>query len=158
MAKLYELIREIEDFEFQIDEETGEILNFEELEALELEKDTKVENICLWIKNLQSDAEAYKKEEEVFRNKRQVAEKKADKLKGYIEYILAGNKFKTSKVTVSYRSSKQVRIESVDHVPAEYLRIKQTVEPNKTAIKKAIESGTEVKGCSLVERQNMSIK
>ena len=158
MATLYSLVREIEDFELQIDEETGEILNFEELEALELERDTKIENICLWIKNLRSDAEAYKKEEESFKKKRQAAEKLAERLTSRIEYMLGGSKFKTNRVVVSYRSSKSVKVDSVDHIPAEYLRIKQTVEPDKAASKKAIESGTEIKGCSLVERQNMSIK
>lgn len=158
MAKLYELIREIEDFELQIDEETGEILNIEELEALELEKDTKLENICLWIKNLQSDAEAYEKEENNFKKKKQIAKNKAERLKAYVQYILSGEKFKTNRITVSYRSSKQVEVKDIESIPAEYLRIKQTVEPNKTAIKEAIEKGAEIKGCSLVEKQNMSIK
>ena len=31
MAKLYEIMNEIENFDFEIDEETGEILNFDEL-------------------------------------------------------------------------------------------------------------------------------
>ena len=158
MAKLYELIRELEDFELQIDEETGEILNIEELEALELEKDTKLENICLWIKNLQSDAEAYEKEENNFKKKKQIAKNKAERLKAYVQYILSGEKFKTNRITVSYRSSKQVEVKDIESIPAEYLRIKQTVEPNKTAIKEAIEKGVEIKGCSLIEKQNMSIK
>ena len=158
MAKLYELIRELEDFELQIDEETGEILNIEELEALELEKDTKVENICLYIKNLLSDAAAYKAEKESFAQKEKAATKKAEGLKRYLQNMLAGENFKSSKVTVSYRKSKAIEVFDVKYVPAEYLTITQEVKPDKKAIKEAIENGLEVAGCSLVERQNMSIK
>ena len=158
MATLYELTKEIENFEFQIDEETGEILNFEELDALELERDAKVENICLYIKNLLSDAAAYKLEKQSFDQKEKAATRKAEGLKKYLQNMLAGEKFKSTKATVSYRNSKQVEVIDIDYVPAEYLRIKQTIEADKKAIKEAIESGIDVKGCNLVERQNMSIK
>ena len=158
MAKLYELVKEIEDFELEIDEETGEILNFAELEDLELERDTKIENLCLWRKNLLSDAEAYKKEEDIFKKKKKAAEKQAERLTEYIQYILAGEKFKTSKVTVSYRNSKQVDVEDIDKLPDEYLRVTQKVEADKVAIKKAIEEGVVIEGCCLVEKKNIQIK
>lgn len=158
MAKLYEIVQEIEDFEFEIDEETGEILNFADLDALELERDTKIENLCLWHKNLLSDAEAYKKEEDSFKKKKQSAEKKAESVKNYIQYILAGNKFKTTKVDVSYRTSNQVEVVDVNRVPAEYLKITQTIEPKKVEIKKAIKNGIEIDGCCLVEKKNLQIK
>lgn len=50
--KLYEIDKAIEDFEFQIDDATGEILNIDELDNLELNKHDKVENIALFIKNI----------------------------------------------------------------------------------------------------------
>lgn len=40
-----------------VDTETGEIINVEALNALKMQRDTKIENIALWIKNLLSDAE-----------------------------------------------------------------------------------------------------
>ena len=45
-----------------VDEETGEIFDVEKFEALELARDVKIENICLWIKNLKAEAEALKLE------------------------------------------------------------------------------------------------
>ena len=60
MARLYEIMQEIEGFEFEVDGETGEILNADALDLLEIERDTKIENICLWIKNLRADARAYR--------------------------------------------------------------------------------------------------
>lgn len=157
MATLYELVKEIEDFQFVIDEETGEILNFDELDALQLEKDTKVENICLLIKNLRSDAEAYKNEKNSFEQKRKQAENKADRLTAYVQYILAGDKFKSSKVNVSYRKSEKVICPDLLEVDVDYLRYKEP-ELDKKKIKDAIKAGVKVKGCYMEESLNIQIK
>ena len=157
MAKLYDLVREIEDFEFEVDEETGEILNAEDLDNLELEKNEKIEQLCLWIKNLKSDAAAYKAEKDSFAKKQKAAENKAESIKNYIAYILAGEKFKTDRITVSYRKSEQVECLDMSLVDDDYLRFKEP-ELDKTKIKKALKDGVKVGGCMLVERQNMQIK
>lgn len=157
MAKLYDLVREIEDFEFEIDEETGEILNANDLDNLELEKNEKIEQLCLWIKNLKSDASAYKAEKDSFAKKQKAAENKAESIKNYIAYILAGEKFKTDRVTVSYRRSEQVECPDMSLVDDDYLRFKEP-ELDKTKIKKALKEGVKVGGCMLVEKQNMQIK
>lgn len=157
MATLYELVKEIEDFQFEIDEETGEILNFDELDALQLEKNTKVENICLLIKNLRSDAEAYKNEKNSFEQKRKQAENKADRLTAYVQYILAGDKFKSSKVSVSYRKSEKIICPELLEVEPDYLRYKEP-ELDKKKIKDAIKAGVKVKGCYMEESLNIQIK
>ena len=157
MATLYELVKEIENFDLDIDEETGEILNMDELDSLQLENDAKVENICLWIKNLKSDAEAYRSEKKAFEQKIRAAENKAARLTAYVDYILAGDKFKSSKVSVSYRKSEQIECADLLDVDVDYLRYKEP-ELDKKKIKDAIKAGIEVKGCQLVERQNIQIK
>lgn len=157
MGKLYDLVREIEDFEFEIDEETGEILNANDLDNLELEKNEKIEQLCLWIKNLKSDAAAYKAEKDSFAKKQKAAENKAESIKNYIAYILAGEKFKTDRVTVSYRKSEQVECLDMSLVDDDYLRFEEP-ELNKTKIKKALKEGIKVGGCMLVEKQNMQIR
>ena len=157
MATLYEIVREIEDFQFEIDETTGEILNFDELDALQLEKDTKVENICLLIKNLRSDAEAYRNEKKAFDNKIRAAENKADRLTAYVQYILAGDKFKSSKVSVSYRKSEKIICPELLEVEPDYLRYKEP-ELDKKKIKDAIKAGVKVKGCYMEESLNIQIK
>ena len=157
MGRLYDLVREIEDFEFEIDEETGEILNANDLDNLELEKNEKIEQLCLWIKNLKSDAAAYKAEKDSFAKKQKAAENKAESIKNYIAYILAGEKFKTDRVTVSYRKSEQVECLDMSLVDDDYLRFEEP-ELNKTKIKKALKEGIKVGGCMLVEKQNMQIR
>ena len=157
MAKLYELIKEIDTFEFDIDEETGEILNAWDLETLKMDKDKKVENLCLWVKNLLSDAAAYKAEKDSFAAKEKAAKNKAESLKKYIQYALDGEKLKTDRVTVSYRKSESVDITDVNLLDSDLVKTQDPIA-DKTAIKKAIHGGRIVSGATLLEKQSMQIK
>ena len=85
------------------------------------------------------------------------AENKAARLTAYVDYILAGDKFKSSKVNVSYRKSEQIECADMLMVDPDYLRFKEP-ELDKKKIKDAIKAGIEVKGCQLVERQNVQIR
>ena len=58
--KLYEIDREIEAC---IDFDTGEILDSERLDALQMERAAKLEGVACWIKNLTADAKAFREEE-----------------------------------------------------------------------------------------------
>lgn len=51
-----------------VDAETGEIFDMDKFEELSLTRDAKVENICLWIKNLKAEAEALKAEKRCLRS------------------------------------------------------------------------------------------
>ena len=157
MATLYELTEQLANFELIIDEETGEILNAEELDALELERDTKIENIALWIKNLTSDAEAYKGEKDSFYAKEKAAKNKAERLKAYLESMLMGEKFKSTKVTISYRKSESLEIDPNVEIDTAYL-VYQDPKVDKMAIKAAIKAGATIEGAYLVEKQNMQIR
>lgn len=140
-----------------IDPETGEISDFEKFDALTMERETKLENVALWIKNLKAEAEALKAEKQAFAERQKAAENKAESLKRYLEYALAGEAFKTTKVAVSFRRSKSVEVENVYDLPTEYVRFAEPTA-DKAAIKKAIEAGQEVAGAHLVEGLSVSIK
>ena len=43
-----------------VDIETGEIIDTEQLDKLQMERDTKLENVACWIKELTAEAEAIK--------------------------------------------------------------------------------------------------
>lgn len=138
-----------------IDLETGEI-DEERLNALEMEKDQKLENVACWFKDLVAEGKAIKEEEQALKKRREASEKKADSLKRYLQYWLAGEKFKTGKVSISYRKSKSVAIAEGAVVPEDYRRIKW--EPDKTALKEALEAGEEFEGITLEENESMIIK
>ncbi len=154
MATLYE----IDEAMLQcIDLETGEIVDFEKLNQLQMERDEKIEKVALWYKNLLSDAEAFKVEKNNFADKEKSAKNKAESLKKYLDYALQGEKFKTTRVNVTYRKSQSVECEDINRVPKDYLRYKDP-ELDRTAVRQAFKEGTEVPGCSLMEKQNIQIK
>ena len=151
---------EIEDAILEcVDTETGDIVDIERLEALELERDTKISNIACWIKDLKAEAEAIKTEKQALDKRQRVAENKAEQLKNYLQGYLNGAKFKDSRCSISYRSSKSTVIDEdidLDILPEQLKIVK--VEPNKKAIKEALECGLDIEGCHLVEKSNIQIR
>ena len=155
---LYEIEQEIMSC---VDMETGEIVDCEKLDALTMERDKKIENIALWVKNLEADAKAYKEEKDNFAQKQKSAENKAKSLKEYLTRFLDGTAYKSTKVNVSFRTSKAVDVFDISALMTiddcdNYLKYKEP-EPDKTAIKNAIASGVNVPGCQIVENQNIQI-
>lgn len=150
---LYEINKAILDC---IDDETGEVKE-NELEALQMQRDQKIENVALWIKNLNSDVSALKAEKEAIEARCRGKENKLKSLKNYLKYALDGQKFETAKCAVSYTKSQAVDIVNMREIPQEYLRFKP-VEADKTAIRKALREGEEVAGARLVERVSVIIK
>lgn len=150
---------------FQIDEqilgcldlETGEIIDTEKLDQLQMARDTKIENIACWIKNLTADAEALKAQKQAFADRLKSAENKAESLKKYLASYLAGQKFSTDKVAVSFRKTSSVNVTDMNLIPDDYLKFAEPTA-DKTAIKKAIQDGIVVPGAEIAEGQSISIK
>lgn len=155
MASLYEIDQAILAC---VDLETGEIIDQEQLDNLMMERSDKIESVALWVKNLESDAVAYKAEKEAFAQREKQATDKAKRLKEWLARVCEGEKFSTSKCIVSFRSSEAVEILDANEIPDEYLRVKMTSEPDKVAIKDAIKAGMEIGGCQLVKKLSTSIK
>ena len=162
MASLYELNLKLATYEMEFDEETGEWLNENELDAIHMEREEKIENICLWVKNLRAEVSAIKAEEKALADRRKAKEKKADRLEEYVASNLGGKPFETSRVKVSYRKSESVNISNEDAVPERFLNIEVVRKPIKAEIKKYLKEceakGKEVPWANLEQKNNMSIK
>ena len=154
MASLWQIEEAIMDC---VDMETGEIIDIDRLDQLQMDRDTKIETIALYIKNLLSDAAGIKAEKDNLAQRQKVAENKANSLKKYLSGYLAGQKFSTSRVAISFRKSESVNIKDSTAIPNEYLKYKDP-EPDKTAIKSVLKSGKAVPGAELVQNQNIQIK
>ncbi len=154
MASLYDIDTRLYSL---LDEDTGEITDAEAFEKIQLERDKKIENIALWVKNLKADAEALKTEELAFAERHKAAKKKIDSLKHLLSDTLGGQSFKTARVSLSFRKSSEVQIDDIEELSDEYLRYKAP-EPDKTAIKAAINEGKKVAGAKLVSKINLQIK
>lgn len=156
---LYEINKNIYDC---IDHETGEIINDELLTKLEMLKKDKIENICLYIKNLTHENEAIKKEIDIFTERKKINENKINNLSKYLKNILNDENFKTSKVSVNFRKSKAVELDNefikIAQLRYPNLLIYKTPTPDKTKIKRFLEEGIDVEHARIVERNNMKIK
>ena len=146
-----------------VDGETGEIIDFERLEELGLQRDLKIENIALWFKNLRAEAEALKKEIDELTKRKKEAENKMEQLSAKLYEALDGNKFKTPKVSVSYRNSKAVEVDddfirfAMDNNLDDLLRY-ELPEPNKSAISEALKNGEVIPHAELIQRVSVVIR
>lgn len=141
-----------------IDEETGEIMDYEAYKNLHIDRDKKIENTALFIKNLKAEESAINAEVDNLQERASKIKRKHENLSKYLQTFLAGEKFKTSKVTISYRKSDPVDIVDIEAIPDMYMRTKTTRESDKVAIKQAIKAGNKIPGAMLLDKQNMSIK
>lgn len=158
MANLYEINSAILNFDYEVDEETGEILNIEELEKLEMERDTMIENLACWSKNIRSDGKAILEEGKNQINRGNKLLKKADSINAYLANILNGKAFSTTRCDISFRSSEAVDVINDAMIPDRYCRYKTLREPDKTLIKKALKSGEIIEGAVLKSKKNISVK
>lgn len=154
MATLYEIDAAILEC---IDFETGEIIDFERLEQLQIERDQKTENLALWCKNLLADAEAYKAEKNAFAEKERAARNKAESLKKYLADALQGEKYKSTRVSISFRNSESVVVDDVLNLPPRFIKFADP-EPDKIAIKQALKDGEQIDGARLEGKQSIIIK
>jgi Mor family transcriptional regulator len=138
------------------DSETGEILDEQRLNELLMERDQKIENIALYIKELSSEVDALKKESQNLLHRKSVKEHKIDSLKRYLSSYMDGQKFESPKAVVSYRKSNSVKIYNEDALPAEFWKC--TYDVDKAKIKEVIKGGAEVPGAEIVTNNNIQIK
>ena len=157
--KLYEIDEAILNC---IDTETGEIIDTDRLDQLQMERDAKLENVACWIKDLKAEAEALKAEKQALADRQKVAENKMESLKKWLAYVLDGQKFSTSKCVVSFRKTEAVEVttDGLNNLMKEHdeLLTYKAPEPNKTAIKQAIKDGLNVEGVQLVQNISTIIK
>ena len=138
------------------DEETGEVLDVQKFDAMQMALEDKLEGIGCYIKNLEAEAAALKLEEQAFAARRKRAENKAASLKNYLSGYLQGCPFETLRVKISFRKSESLELSESAVVPEEFL--KYTVAVDKAELKKAVKSGLVLDGVQLIQKQNINIK
>jgi outer membrane murein-binding lipoprotein Lpp len=150
-----------------VDLETGEIVDGEALSALQMERDRKIENVALWVKDLRAEAEAIANEVRALNARKKAAEEKEERLKEWLGKALEGEIFKTSKVRVSYNHNSRVKIIDEQSVvryiqthykePEQYLKF-TLPEIRKDAVKAELKKGAEITGACLEPTESVVIK
>lgn len=163
--KLYEIdsaILEVIENDFSFDDETGEVyFTTDDLNALDIARTEKLEGCLLFIKNCESEAAAIKAEITALQARMKRKQAAADRLREYVLFSMENmhdKTFETSKAYARVGYYQRVDVEDMDALPREYVREKVTTSPDKTAIKKAIKAGEEVKGARLVSYPSLTVK
>lgn len=150
-----------------VDQETGEILDPEALTALHMEREKKLENVALWVKDLKAEADAIANEVKVLTARKKAAENKADRLRAWLAEALEGEAFKTGKVKVNYTHSTRLNVIDEQSVvnyiqthyqePEQFLKF-QLPEIRKDAVKAEIKNGAQIPGACIESSENIVIK
>lgn len=163
---LYEINSQIDQIlsTAEIDEETGEVLfDTTLLESLQIARETKLENIACYVKNLVAEVDAIKAEEKNLKARRQSKEKLAERLTYMLDNDLQGQKFETARCKISYRKSTSTVVDEEVFLE-KYKDDTNMCTPNttykydKAQLKKKIQAGETIDGVTLSVNNNISIK
>ena len=165
MRALYEINQDILDC---IDDESGEILDVEKLDALQMEREAKLEGVALWVKDLKAEAEAVKAEADKLNARKKALDNKIDGLKTWLLMALDGEKLSTPRCKVYQTHSQRVAIvgdekdliawlERNAEDPRDYIRYKEP-EIDKNALKDSMKQGYEYEFAHLEETESVVIK
>ena len=155
--RLYEITELQKELEREEDEELKQDL--QELIAVELKN--KSNNIVYVIKNLESNNAAIDAEIERLQALKKRNSSNIEKVKSNILWFMQENNVDTIKsdlATFSKRKSESTDIENLELIPQEFITVKQTFTPDKTAIKKAIKEGREVTGAKVITNYSLQVK
>ena len=148
-----------------VDQETGEITDWEAFDQLQMERDVKIENVACWYKNLMAEAAAIRQEEVNLAKRRQALEKQAESKKKYLEAALDGQKVQPARCSVTFRKTTKVELSE----PALAIAWAQTngfgnlvtykaPEISKNDLAILLKEGHAIPGCELVHGSSMGVK
>lgn len=145
-----------------IDTETGEIMDYEAFEQLQMARDQKIENMALLLKDKAALANDIKAEIAALQARKRVAENTVARLKEYIGKALDGQKFESAKCSISYRKSESVEtdmefMEWADEFLPEVL-VAQAPKLDLVGIKQKLKDGMECPYARIIEKSNVQVK
>ena len=164
MRALYEIDQDILDC---VDMETGEILDTEKLDALQMEREAKLEGVALWIKDLRAEADAVKAEADKLTARKKALDSKVEGLKAWLAGALNDEKLKTARCNVYQTHSTRLNVideqSVVAYIQTHYrepeLYLKFTLpDIRKDAVKTLIKDGAEIPGACLEATESVVIR
>lgn len=165
--KLYEINLEIENlFELLEDKNNNENSTAlaKQIDDLKIQRQVKIQNICLLFKNLSAFQNAVAEEIKNLQQKKKQIENKIEFIKHYLKTnLLEGEKVNGENFSISWRKSESIEISPfiddkkfAEQYP-ELVSIK--IEIQKSKVKELIKStGLIPEGIDFVEKQNIIIK
>ena len=163
MRALYEIDQDILNC---VDMETGEIIDSDALDALQMEREAKLEGVALWEKDLMAEAAAVKEEADKLMARKRALDNKIAALKSWLLIALNGEKLKTPRCNVYQMRSQRVSVEDEEKLieflktleePEKFLRFREP-ELRRDEIKKALKEDYHIPGASLETTESVVIK
>lgn len=134
------------------------------LDSLSGEMETKAVNVAMFARNLEATAAAIKEAESAMSTRRKAIENRAASLRAYIQKAMEATGIKKIE-GVHFALTLRANPPSVDvfdaaQVPATYMRQKPPPppEPDKAAIKAALQAGQDVPGAKMTQGQRLEVK
>lgn len=159
MATLFEMTQQAHDLYELLQGEIIDEQTFKDtLEAIGTEE--KIEGYCQVIKNLQADLDMFKAEADRIADRMKPIKNNIDRMKESLLAFLKASgqdKVKAGTFAVSIGTSKATNILDEALIPTEY-KTPQPDKIDKTAIKKAIESGLTVAGAEIIINEGVRIR
>jgi hypothetical protein len=165
MLKIHEITEEIQALDGLLDSwaaaNDGDITTFplnDELERLEGEREEKLLNLAVWVKDLKGQAEAWSKEIKRLQAGQKALINKSERIKEFIDYNLQkGEKLSDVRASLSYRKSTQVVLDvPVEDLPPEF--VKTSVAADKTALKEYLKTNEGSAIAHMQENHSLQIK
>ncbi|MDK0687158.1 siphovirus Gp157 family protein [Clostridium perfringens] len=164
--KLYELTQNYRNLESLLDnlgEQEGLTVEMIHGALGQVEDDinTKIENTCKVIKEIEADSIGIDEEIKRLSALKKQKENAVKKLKEYVEFEMNGiglNKVEGKLFKISFRKSKVVKVLDETKIPKEFIKVKTTESISKTDLGKALKSGEVIEGAELVENKTLQIK
>lgn len=165
--KIYEIPHEIQMAlnALEVDEETGEIIGWDKLEALTESATTKIANTARFIRYAEVQIDAMDKVIAGIEARKQSAQNLVDKLSVKVVQALLAmpdgkRKIEEPDIKVSTRKSESVSLDDESLLDKKFVKVEVITKqsPDKKAIKEAIKSGEEVKGAHLCTNYTLQIK
>lgn len=162
---LYTINKYYQDIIDELEENGGELTPELDvsLQINESELEEQVESYIKAIRNLEAEAEAFKKEAQMMKQKSDRAAKTAERLKENILTTLRVrgiDKRQFGNFTAAVRRNERVIVQEdmLEQLPDDFKRVKTTIEADKTALKTALKAGATIEGVSIVDSYSLNIK
>lgn len=164
--KLYELTQNYRNLESLLDnlgEQEGLTVEMIHGALGQVEDDinTKIENTCKVIKEIEADSIGIDEEIKRLSALKKQKESTVKKLKEYVEFEMNGiglTKVEGKLFKISFRKYKVVKVLDETKIPKEFIKVKTTESISKTDLGKALKNGEIIEGAELVENKSLQIK
>ena len=160
---LYTISEQLSDAiaEVRVDEETGELIGIEAVEALTCSAHDKILNMGKYIQNQSILMAAMKEAKKNIEARIKSTETRIEGLKrlmGFSMQQLNARRIEEGDIAISLRKTSFVDVYDDSLLADEFFTVKTTKTVSKTAIQKAISAGTDVQGARIEEKYTVQIK